>query len=148
MAFILLQLIAIKAQILSTAASQQRQSPINIQSLNGTIVDEDFGYRYGNLSYEDMRTVNGKSLEFAFPNSDGYYLKTSVGGAWNLNIGELQFRPVQFHFHMGKGSTSSPTDDGSEHTIEGKHYPLEMHIVHLADDPSVGYVASVVGVLF
>lgn len=31
----------------------------------------------------------------------------------------------QFHFHWGKDSSR-----GSEHTIDGKRYPLELHIVH------------------
>ncbi|KAK3598953.1 hypothetical protein CHS0354_024625 [Potamilus streckersoni] len=32
---------------------------------------------------------------------------------------------TQFHFHWGKVDTS-----GSEHDIDGTHYPMEMHIVH------------------
>ena len=41
------------------------------------------------------------------------------------------FTPKQIHFHMGSGKTSSPNDDGSEHTFSNKYYPLEMHIVHM-----------------
>jgi len=41
---------------------------------------------------------------------------------------------VQFHFH-------SP----SEHTINGDHADLEMHIVHTYEDGSLG---GVIGILF
>ena len=76
------------------------------------------------------------------------YLRTSVGGQWNLSAGNLTFTPAQFHFHQGYGqSNETAEDDGSEHTLEGKHYPLEMHVVHMADNDG-GYVASVIGVLF
>ena len=45
------------------------------------------------------------------------------------------FVPLQLHFH-------SP----SEHTIDGKHYDLEMHIVHKYKDS--GDLGAVVGIFF
>jgi carbonic anhydrase len=45
------------------------------------------------------------------------------------------FVPLQLHFH-------SP----SEHTIDGRHYDLEMHIVHKYKDS--GNLGAVVGVFF
>ena len=43
-----------------------------------------------------------------------------------------------FHFHAP-----------SEHTIEGKTYPFEMHIVHtIADDSIVKFTHCVVGIFF
>ena len=51
---------------------------------------------------------------------------------------------------MGSGKTSSPNDDGSEHTFSNKYYPLEMHIVHMnnIDKDDEKFLAAVVGVLF
>nr|XP_033813185.1 carbonic anhydrase 15-like isoform X2 [Geotrypetes seraphini] len=50
---------------------------------------------------------------------------------WNMNIsgGGLPniFQVLQFHFHWG-----SPTSNGSEHTVGGNQYPMELHIVHLS----------------
>ena len=40
-----------------------------------------------------------------------------------LNGNEYFF--CQLHFHWG-----SHSDQGSEHTIDGKEYPMEMHLVH------------------
>lgn len=48
-----------------------------------------------------------------------------------MTIDDVKFVPSQFHFHSGKGETDLPTDDGSENTFNGKHYPLEMHVVHI-----------------
>lgn len=60
------------------------------------------------------------------------------------------FTPKQIHFHMGSGKTSSPNDDGSEHTFSNKYYPLEMHIVHMntIDTDANKFIAAVVGILF
>ncbi|XP_030074857.1 carbonic anhydrase 15 [Microcaecilia unicolor] len=48
----------------------------------------------------------------------------------NMNISGAglpnTFQALQFHFHWG-----SPMSDGSEHTVDGKQYPMELHIVHL-----------------
>jgi carbonic anhydrase len=39
------------------------------------------------------------------------------------------YQLLQLHFHWGN------TDDrGSEHTMDNKRFPLEMHLVHLAAD--------------
>lgn len=43
--------------------------------------------------------------------------------------GSTRFTGVQFHFHSG-----------SEHTIDGKRQDLEMHTVHLPNDPAQGGV--------
>lgn len=47
---------------------------------------------------------------------------------------DLTFYPAQLHFH-------SP----SEHTVDGKHYDLEMHVVHLTEDGTPG---AVIGIFF
>lgn len=38
------------------------------------------------------------------------------------------FTSMQFHLHWGNGSTMP----GSEHTVDGKQYPMELHIVNKA----------------
>ena len=47
--------------------------------------------------------------------------------------------PAQFHFHAP-----------SEHTIDGKYYDLEMHIVHLFDQSVHGdeHLGAVIGIMF
>jgi carbonic anhydrase len=50
-----------------------------------------------------------------------------------------KFKAVQFHYHTP-----------SEHTINGEHKDLEIHIVHAADTPNPGdkIQYGVIGVLF
>lgn len=50
-------------------------------------------------------------------------------GSFTL-AGKARYELKQFHFH-------SP----SEHTINGSHYPMEMHLVHRSEDGQIGVVA-------
>lgn len=64
----------------------------------------------------------------------------------NLSDGEFQidfadgskslFTPLQFHFHAP-----------SEHTVEGRHYDLELHIVHYYKDQPT-QLGAVIGIFF
>ena len=56
-----------------------------------------------------------------------------------INDMELVYNACQFHFH-------SP----SEHTFQGKHYPLELHIVHTLASGPPGYThdKAVIAVFF
>lgn len=91
------------------------QSPINIITEDITkdatqlLSLEDFHYSPST----HIRTVknNGHSIVYNF--NEGDY----------LNHNNKKYKLVQFHFH-------SP----SEHLINGVRYPLEVHMVHIADD--------------
>ena len=45
-----------------------------------------------------------------------YFLGAGLPNSYNVE---------QLHFHWGNNS-----NEGSEHEIDGKSYPLEMHLVH------------------
>ncbi len=49
-----------------------------------------------------------------------------------MTVGDKTYALVQFHFHAP-----------SEHTVDGEHFPMEMHFVHQAADGAL----AVVGVL-
>ncbi|KAI0220677.1 Carbonic anhydrase 2 [Lamellibrachia satsuma] len=53
----------------------------------------------------------------------------TLGANWELTYGSLDdtYRLQQFHFHWGRDSNT-----GSDHTIDSKRYPLEMHMVHIS----------------
>ena len=48
-----------------------------------------------------------------------------------------KFQSVQFHFHAG-----------SEHTIDGQRYDLEMHTVHYPPKADNGFIAAALGIIF
>lgn len=62
----------------------------------------------------------------------GHSIQVNYAGADTLTVGDEQFPLVQYHFH-------SP----SEHTVNGRHFPMEMHLVH----KSGGGKLAVLGVL-
>lgn len=64
--------------------------------------------------------------------NNGHTIQINYAGADTLTIGNDSYALVQYHFH-----------DPSEHTVNGKHSPMEMHLVH----QSAAGKLAVVGVL-
>eukprot|EP00057_Strongylocentrotus_purpuratus_P015957 XP_011670431.1 PREDICTED: carbonic anhydrase 4-like [Strongylocentrotus purpuratus] len=100
---------------------EENQSPINID----TKKTSDIGLAPFNLqSYDTTKPVtienNGHALEVVLSNGAGEGQYDITGGGLNGT-----FRAVQFHFHFGSNDMK-----GSEHTVDGKRYPADMHIVH------------------
>ncbi|KAM8834735.1 carbonic anhydrase 4-like isoform 4-T4 [Synchiropus picturatus] len=97
-----------------------RQSPINIVThkvhVNAALPPFDF---IGHTTRNNISVKNkGHSAHFELPQS-----VRLTGGAL-----PGQYRAAQFHFHWG--GSGRP---GSEHTIDGERFPMEMHIVHIKE---------------
>lgn len=116
------------------AAAGARQSPIDIKT-------HDAHYDSA-LKIKPLKIQYSQGNDFNVTNN-GYSLvisrKTSEGT--NLSGGPLEhnYRFEQFHFHWGKTSGS-----GSEHLLDGKAFPAELHLVHWNTDlfSSFGEAAS------
>jgi len=99
--------------------SGNQQSPVNLRTSNAapksfppfTFQDYDV--------YPPIETLtdNGHTL-VAEENS------ALVASVWGGGLC-CHYRLKQFHFHWG-----STSDQGSEHTVDGGKYPMEMHLVH------------------
>lgn len=63
----------------------------------------------------------------------GHSVQVNAGGGDTITIGEDRFVLLQYHFH-------SP----SEHHVDGRAFPAEMHLVHKSADGRL----AVIGVLF
>ncbi|KAI0226786.1 Carbonic anhydrase 2 [Lamellibrachia satsuma] len=127
------------------ACLQHHQSPINIEVSKakhdgslGAFTMDGYDKKQGSLFLEN----NGHSAQVH-----------TLDAHWTVSGGSLTdtYRLLQFHFHWGSESKT-----GSEHTIDSKQYPLEMHMVHMSTkynnlDNSVleeKYSLTVLGIMF
>ncbi|KTF93488.1 hypothetical protein cypCar_00009876 [Cyprinus carpio] len=100
-------------------ANGTRQSPIDIQT-SGASYDKSL--KPLKLHYDPSTSLeilnNGHSIQVTFADDDDSSILTEgpISGKYRLK---------QFHFHWGASD-----DKGSEHTVDGKCYPAELHLVH------------------
>jgi carbonic anhydrase len=97
----------------ATCASGRSQSPIDIvETKTETVAELQASY-----SPAELRVVHHEHVADGINN--GHTVQVNYAGADTLTIGDESFPLVQYHFH-------SP----SENTVEGRHYAMEMHLVH------------------
>ncbi|XP_053550528.1 carbonic anhydrase 4-like [Bombina bombina] len=99
-----------------------QQSPIDIieSSVNTNT-------SLGELKFNNY---NDKNKLLAVTNN-GHSVEVSLADGVNISGGGLPgtYSAVAFHFHWG-----NLTSPGSEHRLNGKQYPMEMHIVHTKEN--------------
>uniref|UniRef100_A0A8C6XXG7 Carbonic anhydrase n=1 Tax=Naja naja TaxID=35670 RepID=A0A8C6XXG7_NAJNA len=102
-------------------AQGSRQSPIDIISTQAMF---DPSLKPLNISYGSDSSLgisnNGHSVMVDFKDIDDKTVPAISGGPL-----ENPYRLKQFHFHWGTSQKS-----GSEHIINGKSFPCELHLVH------------------
>jgi carbonic anhydrase len=72
-------------------------------------------------SGEEVEVLNQEGVIGALDNGHTIQINSKTGET--MTIGDKTYALVQFHFHAP-----------SEHTVDGEHYPMEMHLVHQAED--------------
>jgi len=93
------------------------QSPIDIEKT----VKADLPALSAEFKPATMQIIHHEHMADVI--NTGHSIQVNYTGGDSLKIGDEQFKLIQYHFH-------SP----SEHTVAGKHYALEMHLVHKSDD--------------
>jgi carbonic anhydrase len=103
------------------------QSPINI------ISKSESGNPKLSLDYKttSLKIAHHEHVDDILDNGHTIQVTVEEGSSFTLN--DKTYNLKQFHFHTP-----------SEHTVDGKHFPLEMHWVHQSADDSFG----VIGLLF
>jgi carbonic anhydrase len=99
-------------------AEGREQSPIDLTDateleLGKVAIDTPSG--------KEVEVLNQKGVIGALDN--GHTIQTNAKTGETMTIGDKTYALVQFHFHAP-----------SEHTVYGEHYPMEMHLVHQAED--------------
>ncbi|KAJ8245859.1 hypothetical protein GJAV_G00261070 [Gymnothorax javanicus] len=104
--------------------NESRQSPINIETSkvmgDASLTEFTFNGFSNNGSLKEILNT-GRTLKVNFFKD---VISVSGGGL------PTNYTSLQFHLHWGNG-TSSP---GSEHTVDGKRYPMEFHIVSIKSE--------------
>ncbi|EFX77528.1 LOW QUALITY PROTEIN: alpha-carbonic anhydrase [Daphnia pulex] len=97
----------------------QHQSPINIESNKGFLANyPEFIFHQYDRVFPEILKNDGHTVELKIE-EQGEELPFITGGG----LGD-RYNFVQLHFRWGESVR------GSEHIINGKQYPAEMHIVH------------------
>ena len=97
-----------------------RQSPINIEA-RGVVRAEQAAITATYAPAASLSVVNTWNPTGSVPKEFGS-IKANVGTASYIMVGAQQYNLLQFHFHTP-----------SEHQVNGKDAPMEVHFVHLRE---------------
>jgi carbonic anhydrase len=104
-------------------AEGKQQSPVD---LTGAI-QKNLGEMKLEFPTANLKVVHQTHVLDALDN--GHTIQINYDGGETLEIGNKSFALRQYHFH-------SP----SEHTVNGRHYPMEMHMVHVSQDKKLAVI--------
>ncbi|XP_042595186.1 carbonic anhydrase 4b [Cyprinus carpio] len=107
--------------LVATDCGNTKQSPINIVTKK-TVFDSLLSPVQFKGYQDTITTVitnNGHTVQVNLPD------RATISGA-SL---EANYKAQQLHLHWGKNG-----GPGSEHTIDGEKYPMELHIVHIKEN--------------
>ncbi len=82
-------------------------------------------------SGQEVEVLNQEGVIGALDNGHTIQINSKTGET--LTVGDKTFALVQFHFHAP-----------SEHTVDGEHFPMEMHFVHQAEDGALAVVSVLI----
>eukprot|EP00054_Salpingoeca_dolichothecata_P011266 m.62638 g.62638 ORF g.62638 m.62638 type:complete len:373 (-) comp19385_c1_seq1:170-1288(-) len=106
-----------------TRTDTEKQSPVAIVRRSAVVNHDLSSLQLGKGYYEPKDGevfTNGHTLEVGLPSGSSAQLTLNAKNP----LGE-EFELEQLHFHWGPDN-----DKGSEHTLNGYRYPLEMHLVN------------------
>jgi carbonic anhydrase len=110
-------------------AAGEAQSPIELRTGEASEPTEAVNFDYQPSSLKIARnTYVAEAL------NNGHTIQIDVDEDSDLAIGKSRYRLLQYHFHAP-----------SEHTVEGKRFPMEMHLVHRGPTGDIAVVGILIG---
>jgi len=97
----------------SLCADGHSQSPVDIGKTSPALLPK----LRAKFSPANLRIVHHEHLADEINN--GHTIQVNYSEGDTMTVGDTNYELIQFHFHAP-----------SEHTVQGKHYPMEMHFVH------------------
>lgn len=107
-------------------------------SLNPAFAACDLGKAQSPIDLKEAETRALSAIQFHYARgaavavNTGHSIQVNLAPGSGVVLDGVRYELSQFHFHHG-----------SEHTVEGRRFAMEMHLVHQAEDGSL----AVVGVL-
>jgi carbonic anhydrase len=109
--------------------------PSHWGDLNPEFLSCKIGNQQSPINFNRNQSTNLSNIEFNYKNTsfqlinNGHTIEAKYEPGSFIKIGEKRYELLQFHFH-------SP----SEHTVEGKNYSMEAHLVHKSEDGKLAVV--------
>jgi carbonic anhydrase len=100
------------------------QSPVDIAS---TVAGTEALELKTDLAPGSLRIAHHEHVADGINN--GHTIQINYEGGDELTIGNDRYALVQYHFH-----------NQSEHTVKGRHYPMEMHLVHKVESGKLAVI--------
>jgi carbonic anhydrase len=107
----------------SACAAGHSQSPVDLAKTSPASLPE----MRAKFRPTELRIVHHE--HFADAINNGHTIQVNYTEGDTLTVGDASFKLAQFHFH-------SP----SEHTVKGKHFPMEMHFVHQSSSGALAVI--------
>lgn len=114
--------------VYADCAEGMHQSPINIATSELT---EGINYDLNYKPIPSFHIAHNEHMEEIIDN--GHTIQVTVDEGSDITIEGKVYTLKQFHFHTP-----------SEHTIDGEHYPMEMHMVHQSTDDQLAVVSLMI----
>jgi carbonic anhydrase len=111
----------------AACSAGNRQSPIDI----GKTAPASLPELRAAFRPVELRIAHHEHVADAINN--GHTIQVNYTEGDSLTVGDASYELVQYHFH-------SP----SEHTIGGRHWPMEMHLVHQSGSGGLAVVAVLI----
>ncbi|XP_078100839.1 carbonic anhydrase 4b [Sander vitreus] len=107
--------------VVSQYCSGRSQSPVNIVTRRILLDERLTPFHF--TGYQE--TFHGRLI------NNGHTVQLDLPSGIRIEGGNLltPYKAVQLHLHWGKDG-----GPGSEHTIDGEQFPMEMHIVHIKEE--------------